>query len=156
MAWGLLHIIGMKVCKDSPVGGKREKQGFTLVESMVASTLVAGAVTILFTSMIMFFGQIDTASNYLAAQGMCFDRMWMIYNRPLSDFENITVASFEVYQMPDDSVIGTAGVIRVSITPFTNRWEIQANALWPQRMAGAMRIISNGYVATRYRTDRFQ
>jgi len=131
------------------------KKGFTLVEVMVASFLTVGLILILFTAMTTYYGMLLGARNYLAAQGLAFDRIWEVYNRPLSYFENVTAPVLEVYQTPDESVFGNNGVIRVSIIPGTNNnWDIRSNVAWPQRLAGRSRTISNDFFVARYRTER--
>jgi len=130
------------------------KAGFTLVEVMIASALLVIAGIALYGSAISASRMTAMAKDHAAAQGIAFDELWRQYNRPLADFEDITVATNWSFATDANSQFGEDAIVRIAIFPPTQEedyWEIQSNLIWPGR-AGT---VTNGFSVRRYRTERF-
>ena len=134
----------------------KRNNGYTLVEVVIAMTLIACTSLLLYGTMTMYYGMIFGARNYMAAESIAFDELWNVYNQPLSYFEPITTATNWAVPAPTNSIYQGTGFVHTAIFPAADgaSWAIQVKFLSPRRVGGVSRTLSNDLFIVRYRTDR--
>lgn len=143
---------------DAKKGGRiadKSRGGFTIVEVAVASALLLLAGFALYSSVISASRMTEMAKDYTAAQGIAFDTLWELYNRPFSEFENITAATNWTVNPPNVSQLDEDCIVRVAVFPPSADapyWEIESNVAWSRQHSST---ISNKFSIRRYRTERF-
>jgi prepilin-type N-terminal cleavage/methylation domain-containing protein len=129
------------------------KAGFTLTEWMVASMLLLTISMILYRSVRQCFELSVSTRNYLAAEAMAFDRLWLEFNRPLHELEAITEPMLCMSPIPPNTVLQQGGLIRCAVMPVGDEaWDIRVNLVWPT--GGMIRALPTDLHVRRYRTER--
>ncbi len=144
----------------------------TLVEVLIAVALVSAAAAIVYHGTCYSYKTVMRSRARLDAQGIAFDKLWEIFNKPLNDLPDVTVI------LPDEptpvmSVFSDKGTVSSSISPETNApinwieyWEIRVQVWAPTNSPLFSVINPDGtvtaayehpladYTVLRYRGDR--
>lgn len=143
----------------SPADG-RKPCGFTVVEAIVASAVLALALAALYGSMAAGRGMGFNARQRLEAEALAFDKALEVFNT--TDFSGIGVATnLAVQAIPSSSTLAATSEIRVGIFPNTGtpapfRWDIEVRVK-RGRVAGGPPVWPGNDVVmtvTRYAVDR--
>jgi len=143
---------------------QKTRSGFSLVEVLIAIVLVGVAAAVVYTELIASYRILMRSRAKLDAQGMAFDTLWDVYNRPVTSLPRVSTNSYVNMSVPTNSVLFPHGVIVCDITTETNAptlpdpvyyWDI-----YVQVWAGEDSPIDFGdrslvrYQVRRYRGDR--
>ena len=134
--------------------------GFTLVEAMVASAVLAIAMAALYAVMPTERGISLNARQRLDAEALAFDTALEVFNT--ADFDSIRIATNLVPQsVPSSSILATSSEIRVGIFPNTGtpspfKWDIEVRVKRGLVFGGPPASPGNDVVmtVTRYAVDR--
>ncbi len=96
------------------------RNGFTLVEVLIAILLVGVAAAVVYTELIASYRILMRSRAKLEAQGLAFDKLWEVYNLPMEDLPEMSDPDFDVESTPVHSVLSTNAVIVCKITTETN------------------------------------
>ena len=134
--------------------------GFTLVEAMVASGVLAIAMMALYGIMPVERSISLNARQRLDAEALAFDKALEVFNT--TDFDSILIATNLASQsVPSSSILATSSEIRVGIFPNTNtpspfKWDIEVRVKRGLVFGGPPVTTANDVVmtVTRYAVDR--
>lgn len=134
----------------------------TIVEVMVSVFLVAAAAAIVYTEMLVSYRILMRSRAKLEALSFAFDTIWHTYNLPVDELP--AVAGIDLQSTPEDSLLGTNGIVKLVIRPendlptapeLINYWDIYVE-VWPQE-GSPLQVGTNSlaqYSVRRYRGDR--
>ncbi|MBA4387088.1 MAG: hypothetical protein C0404_03845 [Verrucomicrobia bacterium] len=143
-----------------PIPGYPNFRGFTLIEAMVASAVLALALGALYGVIAAGRGMSFNAQQRLDAEALAFDKALEVFNT--TDFESIRVATNLAPQaVPASSVLAANSQIRVGIFPNTGtpspfKWDIEVRIKRGRVTGGPPTTPENDVVmtVTRYAIDR--
>ena len=113
---------------------KKNKRGFTLTESLVASGLTAVAVMALYGSMIMCQLMVAGSRYHNEAQALAVDQIWTTFNTDYETLKNTATTTASVSTSSVLYVLG--GTMRTAVLVYTNRCQVQVRVDWNQRTLG--------------------
>jgi len=143
-----------------PIAGYPKSRGFTLVEVMVASAVLALALASLYGAMAAGRGMSFNAQQRLDAEAIAFDKLLEVFNT--TDFESIlTATNLASQSIPPSSILANSSEIRVGIFPNTGspspfKWDIEVRVKRGYVYGGPPATTENDVVmtVTRYAVDR--
>ena len=140
-------------CKQPSDDKKRE--GFTLVEIMIASAVTAVALIGIYSAMIMFHTMIISTRCHEEAETMAMDRIWSTFNMDFEQLRNLT-PNPTVEEVPETSIIyPLGGTIRTAVLNEPNACEILVSVNWQQvSLGGSMRPLQQTMFIRRTNTRR--
>lgn len=142
------------------IAGSPKPRGFTLVEAVVASAVLALALAALYGAMAAGRGMSFNARQRLDAEALALDKVFEVFNT--TDFKSIRVATnLAVQAVPPSSILAASSEIRVGIFPNTGtpspfKWDIEVRVKRGRVFGGPPVTLENDVVmtVTRYAIDR--
>ncbi|MDK2857458.1 MAG: type pilus assembly protein PilE [Verrucomicrobiota bacterium] len=132
------------------------RAGVTLVEVLISVVLVSVAAVLVYQGMFYSYKVLARARARLEAQGIAFDKLWILFNMDFKDLPG-TAFSSGPDPTPENSIFSTNGVVRYSILPETHEplhwidyWEIRVQ-VWPPAAGPLFSVLdSDGSVLKEY------
>lgn len=130
---------------------------------MIAMVLVSVAAAVVYTEMLLAYRILMRARARLEAQSMAFDRLWEVYNQPLTNMPLIST-NWPSIPTPDDCILSTNGIIACQILAENDvpllpdpvwYWDIIVNVWAPSN--SPLQLGTNSlarYAIRRYRGER--
>lgn len=118
------------------------RTGMTLVEVLIAVVLVSLAATLVYNGGFSSYRTMMRSRERLEAQGIAFDKLWVLFNMPLSNLRDITNPEVGSEPTPEGCAFSTNGLIEFSVIPETDEpvaqidyWEIIVQVWAPSNSA---------------------
>lgn len=98
--------------------GGNYRAGMTLVEVLMAVVLVSVAATLIYQGGFSSYRTLMRSRARLEAQGVAFDKLWVLFNMKLDDLPGTALVGSET--TPGGGALSTNGLVRFAVLPETN------------------------------------
>lgn len=145
----------------------RGRDGFSLIEVMVASGILLVLVLSIYESVLFCNRVAYDVKARLAAEAIAFDTAWELYNLPLdwlkkyartplppdpSGWKFVNPEDYDAWGGLSDEVL-VRWMVLPQGSPPTN-WVIYTNVQWPNAMGGGHSMLTKDFRIERAKTDR--
>jgi hypothetical protein len=127
----------------------------TLVEVLIAVVLVGATTTAIYSGGFFCYKVMMRSRARLEAQGIAFDRLWLIFNMTYEDLPTVSVS--ESLPTPEESLFSTNGLVVYALIPETevpvsriDYWEVRVQVWAPQDSPLFAVIEPDGTVSAEY------